>query len=305
MAENSQIIALVAIVISLVGLVLAFVTPITLQSDIRNLNNDLFEQSQTIKSLSSELNTTKQLASDEKTTIDNLLSAQNDSAIKINNLQTNTTNMQSEISQLENRVATLEQKINIGPQPPTPKFQEKTLTDSNGIAWTSGYIRVIPNPVCDYVIPEGHIDMNEISTPYGNGISLDTSNSYDYCYYFFAHTNKYVAPSDGIVKISGKFLKNDDFYLSGLQSGRSDLDVYLMSETSASILNDTKVLTETDTNAIWYDKEVTFKLKPGDVFMVGIGRVDMWSTDYHLTASWYGFSINAQPYQDQTFAAHG
>ena len=306
MAENSQVIALVAIAISLVGLVLAFVTPITLQSDIRNLSNDFVEQSQTIKSLSSELNITKQLASEQKVTIDNLLSAQNDSEVKINSLQTDAINMQNEISQLESRIATLEQRMSIPPPLPSPKFQAKTLTDANGIAWTSGYIRVIPNPVCDYVIPEGYINMNEISTPYGKGISVDTSNSDDYCYYFFAHTNKYVAPSDGIIKISGKFLKNDDFYLSGLQSGRSNLDIYLMPETATSILNDTMVLTDTDTNGIWYDKEITFKLKPGEIFIIGIGRSDMWSTDYHLTASWSSFSINAKTYQDlQTFAATG
>ena len=108
--ENSQTIALVAIAISLVALVLSFIVPITLQSDIRNLNNDLISQSDEIKSLINDLNGNSQIIKSQNIMIDGLRIQQNSSQTQINNLQTNITNMENQINSLNNRVTTLEQR---------------------------------------------------------------------------------------------------------------------------------------------------------------------------------------------------
>ncbi len=102
--ENSQIIALLAIAISLFGIGLAFVGLNGVQSDIRNLNNNLIGQSQTIKSLSSQLNDSNQLINQQTATINDLKTKQNTSQTQINSLQANLTSLENQINSLEERL---------------------------------------------------------------------------------------------------------------------------------------------------------------------------------------------------------
>lgn len=128
--ENSQVIALVAIGISLFALGLSFVVPISLQSDIRDLSDKIIKQSQTTNSLSSQLNDSAQLVKTQNSIINDLKTQQNSSQTQINNLQTNAMNLENRIDSLTNRVATLEQSRNIQqptltPQKPTTFVQGK------------------------------------------------------------------------------------------------------------------------------------------------------------------------------------
>lgn len=131
--ENSQIIGLVAIAISLFSLGLSFVAPISLQSDIRDLQDNLIEQSQTIKSLNSQLNDSTQTIKQQDILLNNLRSQQNTSQSQISNLQTTVINMENQINSLENRLIVLEQRNNV--KPPT-------------------------NLSCDQSIPNGQLNSN-------------------------------------------------------------------------------------------------------------------------------------------------
>ena len=109
--ENSQIISLVAIAISLVGVGLAFVSPLNLESELAKTYDELASQSNTIQTLDSQLNDNSQLVDSQKLEIETIRSQLNDSKGQIARLQNDVTSLNDHVNSLENRVASLEQKL--------------------------------------------------------------------------------------------------------------------------------------------------------------------------------------------------
>lgn len=117
--DSPLVVALVAIATSLFAVGLLFVVHNNLQSDMRNLSDNLVEQSQTIQSLGSQLTQNTQLIKAQNSIIGDLKNQQTSSQTQINNLLTNVTNLgnqtnslENRISGLESRISTLEQKLN-------------------------------------------------------------------------------------------------------------------------------------------------------------------------------------------------
>jgi len=95
--ENPQIIALVAIAISVISIGLVVANVFNLQTTLINLSTSLVEQSQTIKSLNQQQNASQQGIEEQRKNI-----------LK---MQDNITNLTSEIKSLEDRVTSLEQRL--------------------------------------------------------------------------------------------------------------------------------------------------------------------------------------------------
>ena len=96
--DNAQIIALVAISISVISIGLVVENIFNLQTTLINLNTGLVEQGQTIKSLNQQQNVSQQIIEEQKKSI-----------IK---MQDNITNLTSEIKLLDGTVISLEQRLN-------------------------------------------------------------------------------------------------------------------------------------------------------------------------------------------------
>ena len=111
--ENPQIIALVAIAISVISIGLVVANVFNLQTTLINLNTSLVEQSHTIQSLNQQQNVTQQVIEEQRK--------------NIMKMQDNIANLTSEIKSLEDRVASLEQRLQPqcsipeGCPPSTPK----------------------------------------------------------------------------------------------------------------------------------------------------------------------------------------
>jgi hypothetical protein len=109
--ENSQVIALVALAISLVAIGFAVGLQIKFQSVIKTVDNNLNNESLEIGSLTTKLNNDEQLIKSQTDTIDTLTKQQNASQSEINILQTNASNSENQINSLEKRISSLEQKL--------------------------------------------------------------------------------------------------------------------------------------------------------------------------------------------------
>ena len=111
--ENPQIIALVAIAISVISMGLVVANVFNLQTTLINLNTSVVEQSQTVKSLNQQQNATQQVIEEQRKSI--------------MKMQDNIANLTSEIKSLEDRVTSLEQRLQPhclileGCPPPTPQ----------------------------------------------------------------------------------------------------------------------------------------------------------------------------------------
>ncbi|MGB6463475.1 MAG: LamG-like jellyroll fold domain-containing protein [Nitrosotalea sp.] len=110
--DNPQIIALVAIAISIISIGIVVADVLNLQTILINLNTNLVEQSQTIKSLNQQQNASQQLIEEQQN--------------GIMKMQDNILNMTNEVKSLEDRVTTLEQRLSQNclisdgcPPPPT------------------------------------------------------------------------------------------------------------------------------------------------------------------------------------------
>ncbi len=95
--ENPQIIALVAIAISVISIGLVVANVFNLQTTLINLNTSVVEQSQTIKSLNQQQNVSQQVIEEQRKSI--------------MKMQDNIANLTSEIKSLEDRVTSLEQGL--------------------------------------------------------------------------------------------------------------------------------------------------------------------------------------------------
>lgn len=291
--ENSQVIALVAIAISVIGMVLVVANVFNLQTTLIMLETNMVGQSQTMKSLNQQQNATQQAIEEQR---NNIIQMQN-----------NVTALTDEIKSLDTRITTLEQRLGQSypvPQPVPPisgsVFQKVTITDGNGTNWTSGYIKIstidptVPTVCNSSSSSDCYVHLTNTSTPHGLGVALDTMGTTDNGYYAMGYTDVLTGPSDGIVKISGWFEKND-LFTSGLEYGRSYVEILLLSPDGTKIIDKQSPVPDQDSNGVWYYRELVFKVQPGTDFRIGISRVNDWSTDYKIYAAWTDVSINAVP----------
>ncbi len=282
-----------------------------LRSDIKKLEGDLSYQSEISKSLDSNLKLTQAQFDDQQTKMKQLetnftISRQSDNSHilelenKINSIQANITNVKNNTESIINRVVKLEEKINLS----TPivsnknKFNTEILSNAND-NWTALYIKkdlydANSKSSCNTPYPVCYVNISQQNTLVGTAIAVDTIGSSDHGYYFMGYSDKYIVPPDGVVKISGDFLKRDKLTLSGL-GGESTLSVFILGEIPNIIINKTTLLGGNYTNDVWFSKDTVFDLAPGSIFRVGFGGIDSWTQDYGLYDSWARVSINGEP----------
>lgn len=322
--ENLQVVALVAIAISLVSIVLVVANILNLQTIMMNLNSNILEQSQVAKSLSQQGNATQQLIDEQRNEI-----------LQIDNT---VGNMTSEIKSLEGRVASLEQnsqchlpggcQSQVGQQSSGTRFVPLALRDDKGNLWTSWFIKeslyypTLYGTSCDAPNVDCYVHFAHISTPNGTGIEADTIGSSVDGYWFLGYSQEYVVPENGTVTITGNFFKNDTFAqiygrepqppphqdvlgnstasqptLSAnsysIPEGRSHVFVFLLDRDPNIILGQKEAVLPSDSVTMWYNRSVTFDLTPGHVFRVGIGAENDWATDYKVYVAWNGVTIHA------------
>ena len=110
--EKSQKISLIAVAIALVSIVLLLVNNSSLQSDLRNLNMKLSEQSDILKSSNSDLQTSQALIKSQNehiTNLDHLISIQNESISQLDHI----TSIQNEsIAQLKDKIGSIDNRTN-------------------------------------------------------------------------------------------------------------------------------------------------------------------------------------------------
>lgn len=95
--DNPQIIALVAIAISVISIGLVVADVFNLQTVLMNLNTNLIEQSQTIKSLNQQQNASQQIIEEQQS--------------DIMKMQNNISNLTNKVNSLEDRVTSLERRL--------------------------------------------------------------------------------------------------------------------------------------------------------------------------------------------------
>lgn len=287
--DNTQIIALVAIAISVISIGLVVANIFNLQIILINLNTSLVEQSQTIKSLNQQQNVSQQIIEEQHR--------------NITIIQNNMTNLTFEIKSLDDRIKMLEQRLNQPnpePQPvPQSTFNKVTVVDGNGTKWTSGYIKIstidptVPTTCNSSISLDCYVHLINSNTPYGLGVALDTMGTTDNGYYAIGYTDEFTAPSDGIVKIAGWFQKND-LFTSGQEYSRSYMVVLLLSPDGKTIIDKQSPVTDQEDNGVWYHREIMFTTQPGTDFRIGISRINDWEFDYKIYAAWSDISINAE-----------
>jgi len=309
--DSSKIVSIAAISISIVSVGWLLGINSNLQSKIEKLGDDLRQQSEISKSLDSDLKSTHLLLDDQRVKMEQLeanvtlikeieissiLELQN----KISDIQANMTSINNNTESLNKRVVNLEEKINASTSiaPNSLKFETITLSDENNKNWTTHYIKenlydATIKSVCNSPSPHCYAHLSKLNTLVGTAIEIDTIGSSDLGYYFMGYSDEYVAPTDGVVKISGKFLKKDDLILAGLGKN-STFNVFILGENPVLVINKTTLLDYNDTNDVWFSKEVEFKLDPGKIFRVGLGGTDSWLQDEKLYESWAGVSISAE-----------
>jgi len=149
-----KIVSIMVIAISILSIAWLLEINSNLQSKIEKLGDDLFQQSETSRSLDSELNSTHLLLNNQRVKIEQLesnvtiikeieisglLELQN----KISDIQANMISMNNNIESLNKRVVNLEEKINSSTSivPNQFQFETITLSDENNKSWTSNYIK--------------------------------------------------------------------------------------------------------------------------------------------------------------------
>jgi hypothetical protein len=309
--DISKIVSIAAIVISIVSIGWLLEINSNLQSKIEKSAEDLHQQSEISKSLDSDLKSTHLLLDDQRVKIEQLesnvtmireievsglLELQN----KISDIQVNMISVSNNTESLNKRVVNLEEKINTSTSiaPNQFKFETITLSDENNKNWTSHYIKenlydATIKSVCNSPSPHCYAHLSKLNTLVGAAIEIDTIGSSDLGYYFMGYSDEYVAPGDGAVKVSGKFLKKDNLILTGLGKN-STFNVFILGENPDLVINKTALLDYNDTNDVWFSKGIEFKLDPGKIFRVGFGGTDSWLHDEKLYDSWADVSISAE-----------
>ena len=309
--DSSKIVSIAAIAISIVAIGWLLEINSNLQSKIEKSAEDLHQQSEISKSLDSDLKSTRLLLDDQRVKIEqlesnvtiireieisSLLELQN----KISDIQANMISVNNNTESLNKRVVNLEEKINtsVSIVPNQFKFETITLSDENNKNWTSHYIKenlydANIKSVCNSPPPHCYAHLSKLNTLVGTAIEIDTIGSSDSGYYFMGYSDEYVAPADGVIKVSGKFLKKDDLILTDLGKN-STLSVFILGENPDLVINKTTLLGYNYTNGVWFSKEVEFKINPGKIFRVGFGGTNSWLQDEKMYDSWAGVSISAE-----------
>ena len=309
--EISKIVSIAAIVISIVSIGWLLEINSNLQSKIEKSAEDLHQQSEISKSLDSDLKSTHLLLDDQLVKIEQLesnvimireievsglLELQN----KISDIQANMISVNNNTESLNKRVVNLEEKINTSTSiaPNQFKFETITLSDENNKNWTSHYIKenlydATIKSVCNSPSPHCYAHLSKLNTLVGSAIEIDTIGSSDLGYYFMGYSDEYIASADGVVKVSGKFLKKDNLILTGLGKN-STFNMFILGENPDLVIIKTTLLNYNDTNDVWFSKEVKFKLDPEKIFRVGFGGTDSWLHDEKLYDSWADVSISAE-----------
>jgi hypothetical protein len=309
--DSSKIVSIAAIAISIVAIGWLLEINSNLQSKIEKSAEDLHQQSEISKSLDSDLKSIRLLLDDQRVKIEqlesnvtmirdieisSLLELQN----KISDIQANLTSVNNNTESLNKRVVNLEEKINtsVSIVPNQLKFETITLSDENNKNWTSHYIKenlydANIKSVCNSPSPYCYAHLSKLNTLVGTAISIDTIGSSDLGYYFMGYSDEYVAPVDGVVKVSGKFLKKDDLILTDLGKN-STFSVFILGENPDLVINKTTLLDYNYTNGVWFSKEVEFKINPGKIFRIGFGGTNSWIQDEKMYDSWAGVFISAE-----------
>lgn len=318
--ENSLVLSLVAIGISIASLGIVVAGNSSLQSYLFNLDSRMAGQIQLAKSLNEQVNATQR---------DVMQLGQNESR-----MAESMSSLRNEVSLLQGRVASLEQKSGVQVPPPeqaaTTKFTPLALQDDTGNYWTSWFVKeslyypTLYSTSCDAPSVDCYVHFANISTPNGTGIEADTIGSTVYGYWFLGYSQEYVVPENGTITISGNFLKNDTFlqtyglvppqhsYPATLGSypvapsmrlggptqvpeGRSHIFVFILDRNPDVILAQKEAVTSSDNIDTWYHRSVSFQLTPGQVVRIGIGSENNWDYDYHVYIAWHGVLVAARP----------
>jgi len=328
--ENIQVIALIAIAISLVSIGLVVANVLNFQTSLMSLNTAILEQTQAARQSGQAANSTQQEISVQ--------------GQKLSQMEDAVSNLTSEARSLEGRVASLEERVSsLGQEAQHPcqipqgctqaaqqpaRFVPLSLRDKTGTLWTSWFIKeslyypTLYSTSCDAPGVDCYVHFSNISTPDGQGIEADTAGAQVYGYWFLGYSQEFTVPQNGTVTVSGNFLKNNTFGqipgryivhpLSGIQSGygmaipsqpapapaqndegRNHIYVFILDRDPNMILAQKQIVFAGDNNTTWYHRSVTFSLPPGQVFRVGIGAENNWAADYGVYVAWNGVNITA------------
>ncbi len=216
-------------------------------------------------------------------------------------LQNNMTSIANKTKSLEDRMLLLEQRLDQQIPPPIhiviPPFHPITLSDENGNNWTSQYIKegkyysTLASESCNNDGTDCYVNMSKTILYNKTAIEVDTIGSPVHSYWFFGYSDVHVAPQNGSITVSGKFLKND-LFTPDMASPRSFVSVFLLSDDAEKILDEHMIVPYSDKNETWYDEKITFNLKPGQTFRIGIGRANNWDTDWKPFVAWSGIQIS-------------
>jgi parallel beta-helix repeat protein len=141
-------------------------------------------------------------------------------------------------------------------------------------------------------LPQGHyVNINQISTPYGDGISIDTigyPDANDYLYYFLAYYTKlYTVPETGKIEIEGYFYYNDTSYI--VSPSRKYIAAYLIQPDLSGIIATTHILDyeNGELSGVWYYRNFVIEnLTGGQQYYLAFGRYDYFAYERYLQAAW-------------------
>jgi uncharacterized coiled-coil protein SlyX len=144
--EKSQKVSLIAVAIALFSIGLLLVNNLSLQSDLRNLNMKLSEQSDMLKSSNSDLKTNQVLIESQNehiTKLDHFISIQNESISQLGNITAiqneSIAQLQDKIRSIDNSTNSLEQKLNSLEQKLNSPVNSPKPSGSLGlVGWWSG-----------------------------------------------------------------------------------------------------------------------------------------------------------------------
>ncbi len=147
-----------------------------------------------------------------------------------------------------------------------------------------------------HTYPAGrYVNIAQILTPYGNGISVDTigyPGAFEWNYDFFGLNQELlIVPPSGAVKVSGWFRYSD----VTPHPERRYMAVYLLRANLAEYLcNPICILNYTtgDQPNTWYNRTATItNLIPGQEFILAFGRSDLCDSDRKLETSWTAIEV--------------
>lgn len=307
-----QIISLVAIGISIasVGIMVANNWGFGSGLDAR-----MAGQASAIESLREQLNSSRQEEIAQARTISAMREA-------IQSMDNRLVSLRNQANLLNDSIANIEDSGRVVITQPRPTanatFAAVTISDGNGNAWTSHYIKedryykADTGSGCNVPGEDCYVRISKTSSPHGPAIAVDTIGSREWGYWATAYSQEFVAPPDGKVVVSGWFLKNDTLGAGGLSYnvldgkpagpynigfGYSILAVLALSEDPDQVIQEDVVLKNNDTKGSWIYRQADFSLDPGQAFRIGIGRPNDWARDYGVYGAWSDVVVNAAPKQ--------